>query len=280
MDLILERVTAALRGLPFLRAVVLGGSRATKSDAASSDYDIGIYYDRQTIDYAALNAAAKALDDAHRDNLVCEEGGWGAWVNCGGWLKINGCAVDLILRDWARVKGILRTTEQGLFSCHYQTGHPHAFPDLLYRGELACCRPLWIRDPEFAAAKAQAERYPAALKKALIDFFGFEAGFCALFVEKYAVSGDLYYLTGHLFRAVSALNQLLFAQNEVWLLNEKKAVLRAQALPLKPADYRARVEALFCTLPADPETAARELRALCDEALSLCSDALSRPKAK
>ena len=266
---ILEKVADAFQTCPFIEAIVLGGSRATGTAAAQSDIDIGIYYRREGIDYERLNKIAAELDDAHRESLICKEGGWGCWVNCGGWLVINGCHVDLILRDWARVREIIRSTEAGAHSCHYQTGHPHAFLDVMYRGELASCRVLYAKGEEFLSAKRQAETYPSALKKSLTEFFLFEAGFSCSFAEKYAESGDPYYFTGHLFRSVSALNQVLFALNEKWLLNEKKAVLRIGGFPLRPAGYPERVAEIFSDAKASPSLSTQRLRALCSEVEAL-----------
>ena len=113
---ICDRIVRTLAACPFIKGIVLGGSRATNTDEADSDIDIGIYYEKEKLDYGMLNRLAKELDDGHRENLVCQEGGWGPWVNCGGWLKIGGCSVDLILRDWDRVMEAVRETDRGEFS--------------------------------------------------------------------------------------------------------------------------------------------------------------------
>ena len=118
IEAIVQTIAKELRACPFLKGVVLGGSRATGCATESSDIDVGLYYEG-TIDYGQLNAIAQRLDDAHRENLVCREGEWGNWVNCGGWLVINGVHVDWILRDCARVKRILASSEAGQFSAHY-----------------------------------------------------------------------------------------------------------------------------------------------------------------
>ena len=75
---ILDAAVEAYRACPCVRAVVLGGSRATGTATDASDVDIGLYYDRERLDYGALNEAARRLDDAHREGLICREGGWGA----------------------------------------------------------------------------------------------------------------------------------------------------------------------------------------------------------
>ena len=155
---ICDRIVRTLAICPFIKGIVLGGSRATNTDEADSDIDIGIYYEKEKLDYGMLNRLAKELDDGHRENLVCQEGGWGPWVNCGGWLKIGGCSVDLILRDWDRVMEAVRETDRGEFSAHYQTGHPHAFLNVAYRGELAACRVLYSRDSEFEEQKQYAQQ--------------------------------------------------------------------------------------------------------------------------
>lgn len=268
IEAIVQTIAKELRACPFLKGVVLGGSRATGCATESSDIDIGLYYEG-AIDYGQLNAIAQRLDDAHRENLVCREGEWGNWVNCGGWLVINGVHVDWILRDCARVKRILASSEAGQFSAHYQTGHPHAFLDVMYRGELACCKILYAADEEFAATKRQAERYPAALKRALADFFSFESEFSCALAEKSASSEDISYVTGHAFRAVSALNQVLFALNEQWCLNEKKAVFRIDGLPIAPENYSQTITAIFRQIALSPEQGTQRLRALCEEVAAL-----------
>ena len=266
---ILQKVTDELKQLPFVKAVVLGGSRATGTATGTSDIDIGIYYDG--IDYAALNNAAKRLDDEHRSSLICHEGEWGQWVNCGGWLIIDGINVDLIMRNYQKVKNIVQSSESGSFSLNYQTGHPHAFLDIMYRGELASCRILYTADSDFVKIKQQAEQYPPALQKTLMDFFLFEAGFSCMLAEKSLTSGDVYYLTGHIFRSVSALNQVLFALNKKWCLNEKKAVFRIASFKIAPADYTARINEIFANIAVNPHIATAILKKLCDETTALCT---------
>lgn len=266
---ILKEVTEAYRRCPFIMGIVLGGSRATGTATAQSDIDIGIYYDSDRVDYEELNDIARQLDDSHREGLVCREGEWGNWVNCGGWLVIHGCHVDLIMRDWSRVKGIVRGTDEGICSCHYQTGHPHGFMDVMYRGELASCKVLYGREGEFGTIKNQAEVYPPRLKKSLVDGFLFESGFSCMFVEKYANQGDAYYLAGHVFRSLSALNQVIFALNEKWLLNEKRAVRRIEDFEIRPEGYSQKVEKIVGGIVASPEETAGRLKELCDEVREL-----------
>jgi predicted nucleotidyltransferase len=244
-DGIIRAAAEKLSPLPFVEAVVLGGSRARGAHSADSDIDIGIYYDAECFDLDAVNRAAAELDDARRENLVVPPGAWGEWVNGGGWLIIGGYHVDLILRDIRRVERIVEETERGVVSSHYQTGHPHGYVSSMYRGELAVCKVLYAKSDGFYALKKRAEEYPAALRDALISFFLFEAEFSLSFVRATAASGDKYYAAGHLFRAVSCLNQVLFACNSAYCINEKKAVKLIEAFEKKPRDYARKVNTLF-----------------------------------
>jgi len=248
VDGIMRSAAEKLSSLPFVEAVVLGGSRARGTHSADSDIDIGVYYRADLFDLYAINRAAAELDDERREKLVVPPGGWGEWVNGGGWLVVGGYHVDLILRDIARVERIVEETERGVVTAHYQTGHPHGYISTMYRGELAICKVLYAKDARFFALKRRAEEYPAALRDALISFFLFEAEFSLTIMRANAASGDKYYAAGHLFRAVSCLNQVLFACNRAYCINEKKAVKMIASFPRKPEDYARKVTRLFESL--------------------------------
>lgn len=242
---LLTAVTRALQEIPCVDAVVLGGSYARGTANDSSDVDIGIYYGANVqIDLAALNRVAQHFDDAHRPDLVTAPGGWGPWVNAGGWLTIDGQHVDFILRDTQRVRAVIAECELGQISAHYQPGHPHAYINAMYMGELAVCKMLWDAGGEVRALKARAVRYPAALKASLLGFYGFEAGFSASLASTYATTQDSYYVVAHVVRSISALNQVLFAFNEQYCINEKRAVSMIDTFPHHPRNYQRRVHAI------------------------------------
>jgi hypothetical protein len=219
---ILDKVVSVLADVSGIQAVVLGGSRARGTHSSESDIDIGIYYDKETLDLVSLNKAAKLVDDEHRDNLIVPPGEWGQWVNGGGWLVIGGYHVDFILRDAEKVKIVISECQEGVISAHYQTGHPHAYMNVMYMGELAVCKILWDKQGKFIALKQVAEKYPPKLKRAIIGFFTFEAEFSLMFAESNSKKNDVYYVTAHIVRTISALNQVLFAVNEEYCLNEKR----------------------------------------------------------
>lgn len=241
---ILEKVQNSLSNIDTIEGIVLGGSRARGTHTEDSDIDIGIYYS-EPLDFKILSKIAADLDDENREELIGPVGSWGEWVNTGGWLIINGYHVDLIFRDISRVKEVIEQCEQGIITTNYHAGHPHAYISAMYRGELATSRLLYAKTEAFTQLKTRAEAYPSAMKKAIIDYFSFEAEFSLNLAKTYASKPDKYYVAGHLFRTVSCMNQVLFAMNEVYCLNEKNAITMIDEFALKPDDYSKSVNLIF-----------------------------------
>ncbi|SEM81445.1 nucleotidyltransferase domain-containing protein [Lihuaxuella thermophila] len=251
---IIEDVTRKLEGVPGIVGVVLGGSRARGTHRPDSDIDIGIYYDESAgFDVRNLNEIATELDDEHRTNLITPLGGWGPWVNGGGWLVIQGYHVDFIFRDVKRVARVIEDCLQGTVTAHYQTGHPHAYLNVMYMGEVSICQILSDPANRIAELQAKTRPYPKTLQEAIIRWFMFEASFSLLFMDKYADKDDVSYVAGHCFRAISSLNQVLFARNEEYCINEKNAVAMADRFDIKPVDYKKRVDRIFTLLSSNKD---------------------------
>ena len=248
IDTIVERV----KQVEGVSAIVLGGSRARGTQTPGSDIDLGIYYGpHRPLDLEALDRIAAELDDRHQPGLLTPIGGWGPWINGGGWLKIQGQPVDFLYKDLAKVGAIVDACCAGLVEIVYQPGHPFGFVSSIYMAEVALSKLLWEADGEISALQERTRPYPEKLKQALIQKFAWEVDFSLLVGKKSLERADVAYVAGCCFRCVACILQVIFALNEQYWLNEKGAVALAETFPLRPPWLRSRINEAFTLLAAD-----------------------------
>ncbi|MBN3890003.1 MAG: nucleotidyltransferase domain-containing protein [Nostoc sp. JL31] len=251
----INHIVSSLRSIEGITAISLGGSRARGNHTNNSDVDLGIYYNSENPpDLIALNRLACELDDNHRVNLITAIGEWGKWINGGGWLQVQGVGVDFLYRDLAKVNRVIDDCHAGQITIDYQPGHPHGFVSSIYMGEIAICQVLHDPDGALEALKLNTKPYPVGLKQATIDTFAWEISFSLVVASKAIARDDVVYAAGCCFRSVACMNQVLFALNEDYLLNEKGAVAIASTFAICPIDYQQRVEQAFALLAASSKS--------------------------
>lgn len=240
-DVALRALARRLVEVPSVVAVVLGGSRARGTHRPDSDFDLGLYY-RGELDVPALRSLAAQVADEPAE--LTEPGGWGPWVNGGGWLTIRGRRVDWLYRDLDRVHRVWDDCRAGRYEVGAQAGHPLGFYSHAYAGEAALCRVLADPGGEVTALRQAARSYPAALGEALVAGL-WEADF-AVRLAGYGTSGeDPAYAAGCLFRAIGVACQALHGHAGRWLINEKGMVASAGRLPAAPESFAARAQAVL-----------------------------------
>ena len=130
-------------------------------------------------------------------------------------------------------------------TCDYYLGHPHGFHNHIYLAEVYYCRPCFDPHGVLRALKERVQSYPPRLKEALIRKYGYDARFMLELARKPAKRGDVFHVSGCLFRTAAALIQVLFALNERYFMNEKGSLVLTDSFSNRPPDFSIRVGALL-----------------------------------
>jgi hypothetical protein len=244
----LAELAHQLAAVPGVAGVALGGSRARGDAHPDSDVDLGLYY-RPPLDVAGLRALARAV--AGPEAELTDPGAWGPEVDGGGWLRLDGVAVDWLYRDLDRVHRSWAAAREGRLEFAFQVGHPFGVPSTWYAGEIATA--VLLADPtgELTELHRTAQAYPPALAEAFVARLA-EADFLLSAVVKAASRGDTAYVAGVLFRVVELCAYALHGRAGRWLLNEKGAVAAAGRLPFAPPDFAERAPAVLAALGRKP----------------------------
>ncbi len=250
---ILIQIVQAFHRVAGIDAIVLGGSHATGTANENSDIDIGVYYDEMSFDLTSFKQKAVSLDDEQRENAITNPEDWGPWINGGGWLKIDGIAVDILFRNTRKVVTVIDDCMNGKISIDYQCGHPFGFVNSIYMGEVAYCKILSHNNNIILEQKKRLIEFPANYQKASIEKFLWECEFSEQCGRKAIGKGDILYAAGSLFRCAVSLLQVLYAVNGIYMLNEKGSLdrLLKQKEAFIPNAFASDMEAALSGLSKD-----------------------------
>jgi hypothetical protein len=255
-DAFLEYVGARLAGLPGVRAVTLGGSRAEGTNRPDSDWDFSIYY-RGHFD-------PQHLRDLGWPGDVREIGGWssvpGAVFNGGAWLEIEGRRSDVHYRDLDAVERVAAEAEQGRFEIEPLWFHLAGLPTYFALAELATRRTLAGTLPSVSYPAALREHAPARWWEQADAEFGYARDYPA-------AAGRVTQCLGLTARAASCAAHAVLAARGEWVTNEKRLFSRAGLES---------VDAILADSSAEPET----LRDVVDRTRATCAEALERARAE
>lgn len=246
-----EKWISLLSAVAGIEAIVIGGSRSRGEADEKSDTDIGIYYNENQVDWCELENALKTLMDETRlaEKVLYLPGEWGPWVNGGAWLTVDGEPFDVILRNTKRVAEVIADCIAGRITVDYQTGHPFGFVNAIYAAEVHYAFILWESDSlPVSQMKENLQRegkLPPQMKETLISRFLFEADFSMRTGRAAALKGDMHYIMGCFFRTVTCWNQVLYALNDTYFMNEKGSMKTAKQFPIAPGNYQVRVDQAY-----------------------------------
>jgi hypothetical protein len=218
----LVEILAAMRGAV---AVVLGGSRAVRSDDQESDWDLGLYY-RGEIDLTAISALGP----------VFPPGSWGRVMNGGAWLQRGGEKVDVILRNLDTVEYWTRRAQEGEFDRDALLGYLAGIPTYTLTAELASCVPL--------TGTVEAVPFPPKLAAAAPPVWRFCRSFSLDYARMHARRGNVAGVAGQAAAAVMEEAHAISCERSQWVCNEKRLI---------ESTGLSTVNALFAAIPTEPE---------------------------
>ncbi|MCO6003378.1 nucleotidyltransferase domain-containing protein [Actinoallomurus purpureus] len=212
-DAFVSHVTSRLASLPGVRAVALGGSRATGAHRPDSDWDFAIYY-----------RDAFAPDDLRAlgwSGQVSEIGEWGGGVfNGGAWLTVDDRKVDVHYRDLDDVEHRLAEAREGRFAIERLMFHLAGIPTYLVVAELAVNRVLHGTLPR--------PRYPEALRRRAADRWWGDARLTLGYARAaHAPHGHVAGCAGAIATAACQAAHAVLAARGQWVTNEKTLLDRA-----------------------------------------------------
>jgi predicted nucleotidyltransferase len=261
-------------------AVALGGSRATGTQHAESDYDIGVYYrDAAPFLIADIVTLAEELSD-EPDPVVTTFYRWGRWVNGGAWFTANGQWVNFLYRNLDQIERVIDNCCEGRFESDFYQQPPYGFHSYIYLAELSICRPLHDPQAVLAALKQRIAVYPPALKATIINRFLWGAEFDLQNARKYCERGDVYAACGCFSRIAASLVQIVYALNERYFITDKGALGQAEGFDRTPPDFRSVLERVLARPGASAAELGGSLLVLAElhqRLADLCGDLYSRP---
>jgi Nucleotidyltransferase domain len=203
-----------LAGLPGVRAVTLGGSRAAGTAGPDSDWDFAVYY-------RGGGFHPECLRSLGWPGEIFAIGGWGGGVfNGGAWLTAGRRRVDVHYRDLDDVEYRLAEAEAGRFDIERLLFHLAGIPTYVVLAELALNQVLHGDLPR--------PEYPAALRRSAPARWRADAQATLGYARTaHAARGHLADTAGAMATATCQAAHAVLAARAEWVTNEKTLVDRA-----------------------------------------------------
>ncbi|MCU1509856.1 MAG: polymerase subunit beta [Glaciihabitans sp.] len=241
-----EQVADALKSLPGVEGVALGGSRAQGTSRPDSDWDLALYY-HEGFDPESVRQLGWPGE-------LSEFGDWGRVFNGGGKLTVDGRVIDIHYRDLGLIDQIHNDACRGEFTIESLLFHQAGLPSYILLAELGMNKTLRGHLPRWD--------YPDALRNSAPRIWRRHAELTLLYAEEgHARHGRVAQCAGLLSEAACHTAHAILAHRGEWITNEKQLLSRAGLR---------RIDAVVARLGPEPETllqAVADARALLVDAL-------------
>jgi hypothetical protein len=277
----LNEFVAALREIPNMVAIVLGGSFASGLARPHSDIDIGLYYrEASPFSVERVRSIAESVASPGSAPVVTDFYGWGHWVNGGAWIQTTAGRVDFIYRNLDQVRQVIDEGHRGIWRHDYDQQPPFGFRSVVYFGETFICVPLYDPESVIAKLKESVAEYPKPLRNRIIEDSLWNAEFSLTLCRNFETAGDVYNAVGCLTRIAQFLVHALFALNREYFVSDKYATRLIDGFSVRPLDFNARLAGVLSNAGGTAEElhrSSKQLAALWLETVNL-TDGLYRPR--
>ncbi|MBI9050171.1 MAG: nucleotidyltransferase domain-containing protein [Anaerolineaceae bacterium] len=261
---LLLSIVEKLKVVAGVKAVVLGGSYASKQHHAGSDLDIGIYYNEaEPFDINPIRNIATSLA-VDGEPTVTGFYEWGAWVNGGAWINTSAGKVDFLYRNIDHIQRTINEAQHGISHHDFDQQPAYGFYSIMYLAEMKICIPLFDPSGILARLKEQVALYPQKLKQKTISDCLWAAEFTLLHAHGFAEKGEIYNTAGCLTRAASNLTQVLFALNERYFIRDKQVMQELSKISIIPDQYPQKIESILANIGSEPETLMKSVGQMCE----------------
>ena len=260
---ILNQASNALRALPNIAAVVLGGSYASRLARSGSDLDIGLYYrEASPFSISHVRSVAMKICTSGLVPIVTGLYEWGPWVNGGAWIMTPAGKVDLIYRNLDQVQAVIDEGQRGIWRHDYDQQPPYGFRSVVYFGEIQICVPLHDPAGEIARLKQLVAEYPSALRDRIVQDSLWGGEFSLLLCRKFGGAADVCNAVGCMTRIAQFLIHALFALNKKYFVSEKSANHLIADFLLQPRDFTSRLASVLARPGGNSEELDRSIELL------------------
>lgn len=243
---LLRQIVGDLKSIPYVKAIVLGGSFATGFATEASDLDVGIYYHEvEPFSIGDVQSVAQkyAYDSVPTVTKFYE---WGPWVNGGAWIQTAHGKVDFLYKNIDQIISTIENAKNGIWENHFEQQPPYGFSSIIFLAETQSCIPLNDPSDIIENLKQEVLHYPPKLKQAVIQQSLWAAEFTIWHAEQFAEKRDMYNTVGCLTRAVKNIVMVLFAINELYPIGDKRAIEILEKANITPTFLKQKIETILC----------------------------------
>lgn len=252
--MVFEKLCREFAALNEIKAIALGGSRATDNYDAQSDYDLYLYCDGIPSEAVRTEILNRYCSYIELNNQY-----WETEDDC---TLNNGIDIDILYRDMQDFgEGIARVVEQYQASNGYTTCMWH---------NLNTCKILYDETGELAALKKRfAVPYPDRLRAEIIGrnrrlLSGYLPSYEGQ-ILKASKRHDLVAVNHRTAAFLESYFDIIFALNRKTHPGEKRMIeIAKRDANILPADFEKNIDALFENLYGNSETVAEILRSIID----------------